>query len=376
MSNGLPDSSWKQSFRRRLLAWYGRTARALPWRQTRDPYAIWVSEIMLQQTQVATVVPYYERFIATFPTIHALARAREAEVLRLWEGLGYYRRARQLHAAAQVLDAEHAGRFPRERHAVESLPGIGKYTAGAVLSIAFDAREPILEANTLRLLSRLLAYEGDPRQSQGQQLLWRFAAALLPRKEVGTFNQALMELGGEVCKPNEPACEICPVRNLCPTRHNGLQHRIPAPSKKPRYESVREAALVIWREGRVLLRRCRSNERWAGMWDFPRFPLRHRRGDILCRELTDKTASLTGLAVRPGVKLATLKYGVTRFRITLDCYAASCLDEGPLQRDVHWYTLAELEELPLSVSGRKISQLVHTQQATSIAGRQKGPSPA
>jgi A/G-specific adenine glycosylase len=313
---------------------------------------------MLQQTQVATVVPYFERFIALFPTIHDLASAREAEVLRVWEGLGYYRRARQLHAAARLLDVEHGGCFPRQREAVESLPGIGKYTAGAILSIAFDAREPILEANTLRLLSRLLAYEGDPRRGEGQRLLWSFAEDLLPRKHVGKFNQALMELGSEICKPSQPACDACPVRSLCPTRERGLQDRIPAPSKRARYESVHEAALVVWHDGSVLLRQCQSDERWAGMWDFPRFSIQHRRGDALRQELADKTESLTGVLIQPGRRLATIKYGVTRFRITLDCYAATCLQQNAPLAEVQWYAPAELDALPLNVSGRKISRVV------------------
>jgi len=219
----LPDTAWKQAFRRRLLAWFKRNARDLPWRRTRDPYAVWVSEIMLQQTQVVTVIDYFNRFLQTFPTIAALAAAPEEQVLRLWEGLGYYRRARQLHRAAQVIVREHDGKFPRTIDAVRSLPGIGRYTAGAILSIAFDAREPILEANTFRLYSRLLAYCGDPRGREGEKLLWEFASESLPNKGAGTLNQALMELGATVCTPRLPRCEVCPVVQLCPTFKAGLQ---------------------------------------------------------------------------------------------------------------------------------------------------------
>ena len=196
-SEQLPDAPWRRGFRRRLKTWYADHARDLPWRRSRDPYAVWVSEIMLQQTQVATVRGYFDRFIRAFPTIDALARADEQDVLRLWEGLGYYRRARQLHAAAKIVADEHGGRFPRNRDAVDRLPGIGRYTAGAILSIAFDQRQPILEANTVRLFCRLLGYEGDPASTAGQRLLWAMAEAVLPRREVGLFNQALMELGSE-----------------------------------------------------------------------------------------------------------------------------------------------------------------------------------
>ena len=206
----LPDASWLRSFRRRLPAWFDRHARKLPWRRNHDPYAVWVSEIMLQQTQVGTVVSYFDRFLAAFPTIEALAAADEQDVLRLWEGLGYYRRARQLHKAAKIIVAEHAGNFPRNPEIVRRLPGIGRYTAGAILSIAFDARQPILEANTLRLLSRLLAYDGDPRSTEGQRLLWAMAEAVLPRRGSGRMNQALMELGSEVCAARRRGVKIAP----------------------------------------------------------------------------------------------------------------------------------------------------------------------
>ena len=174
------DSAWLRTFRRKLRAWYARHARDLPWRGTRDPYTVWLSEIMLQQTQVETVKPYFRRFLAALPTIEALAQAEEQQVLRLWEGLGYYRRARQLHQAARQIVAEHGGRFPTDPQAVERLPGIGRYTAGAILSIAFDQRRPILEANTLRVFSRLLAYDGQTASSAGQKLLWAAAEAVLP----------------------------------------------------------------------------------------------------------------------------------------------------------------------------------------------------
>ena len=180
----LPDASWKQAFRRQLRRWYTAHARDLPWRRNRDPYAVWVSEIMLQQTQVATVIPYFEAFMEAFPTVEALAAAEEASVLRRWEGLGYYRRARQLHRAAQLIVSRHGGHFPESFDEVLALPGIGRYTCGAILSIAFEQRTPILEANTIRLFSRLLRYEGDPRAPAGQNLLWEFAEAILPRRDV------------------------------------------------------------------------------------------------------------------------------------------------------------------------------------------------
>jgi len=358
---GPQSPGWRLEFRRRLLAWYRRHARKLPWRGTRDPYAVWVSEIMLQQTQVATVIPYFNRFLAQFPTIQALATAREDDVLRHWEGLGYYRRARQMHRAAQAIVTEHDGSFPRDLESVRQLPGIGRYTAGAVLSIACDAREPILEANTIRLLARLLAYRGDPRKADGQRLLWQTAEQLLPKRGAGRLNQALMELGSLICTPREPACDACPVVELCPTYSAGLTAVIPLPAVKPRVEAVREAAVVIRRSGRVLLMRRGEGERWAGLWDFPRFPLDAASDPALSRELTDKVAAAAGLSIEPGEHIATLKHGVTRFRITLECYWAEyrrVLHRGQPRGEQLWVAPAALGDYPLSITGRRLARLI------------------
>ncbi|MCP4661956.1 MAG: A/G-specific adenine glycosylase [bacterium] len=347
--------------RRALVNWFGRHARDLPWRRTRDPYAVWVSEIMLQQTQVATVEPYFERFLAALPDVAALAAADEDEVLRLWEGLGYYRRARQMHLAAGTIAGEHEGRFPRDAAALRALPGIGRYTAGAILSIAFDAREPILEANSARVLSRLLAYRDDPLRAPGQRLLWSFAEALVPRRDAGTFNQALMELGSVVCLPRSPRCDRCPVRRLCPTREAGLQDAIPPPAKKTRYEQRHEAAVVVRRGRRVLVRRCGPGERWAGLWDFPRFAIAARRDDVPRRELVDQVRERTGILIEPGERIAVIKHGVTRFRITLTCHDAAYVSGAQAasgDESLRWVMPAELERLPLSVTGRRIGRLL------------------
>jgi A/G-specific adenine glycosylase len=355
----LPDAAWRGKFHRRLRGWYMRHARPLPWRQTCDPYRIWVSEIMLQQTQVATVVPYYERFVAVFPDVFTLAAAPEPHVLRLWEGLGYYRRARQLHQAAQHVVAEHGGQFPRDLAAARALPGIGRYTAGAILSIAFGDRHPILEANTLRLFSRLLAYRGNPRSSAGQRLLWQFGEHVLPRKDAGTFNQALMELGSAVCRRKEPMCVVCPVAGLCPTRLQGLQKTIPAEKPRRGYQQVCEVVVVVRRGDKVLVRRCGPSERWSGMWDFPRFPVSARSESLQRREIVHRVRQLTGVTVAPQSLLTTIKHGVTRFRITLSCYQATHVS-GRLhrRRELQWSSLAELTALPWSVTGRHVVERI------------------
>ncbi|HVA45868.1 MAG TPA: A/G-specific adenine glycosylase [Pirellulales bacterium] len=360
-----PTAAWKRQFRRKLLGWYALHARDLEWRQTSDPYRVWVSEIMLQQTQVATVAGYFSRFLAEFPTIDALAAADEHRVLRLWEGLGYYRRARQLHRAAGIIVGEHGGRFPADPHAVRGLPGIGRYTAGAILSIAFDARQPILEANTIRLLSRLLAYRGDPRKKEGESLLWKFAEELLPRRGSGTFNQALMELGSLVCTPRNPACGECPVKRLCPTEARSLQGVIPVAKAKPRFEAVREALVVVRRGSQVLLRQRQADERWAGLWDFPRFTIDAVNGD-LAADLAAKLTATTGIVAELGERLTTIKHGVTRFRITLDCYLADCAAKPRrLGNRCRWVHSDELARYPLSTTGRKAADLLNLRETMS-----------
>ncbi len=315
---------------------------------------------MLQQTQVATVVPYFERFVAAFPTVHALAQADEHAVLRLWEGLGYYRRARQLHRAAKVLVERHQGKFPRTLEAVGQLPGIGRYTAGAIVSIAFDLPAPILEANTVRLFSRLIAFQGDPASSAGVRLLWRLAAEVLPPRNCGSFNQALMELGSLVCTPRDPLCDRCPVNDLCAALARDQQDRIPLPRPKAPSELVREAAVVVWHKDKVLLRRRAAGERWAGLWDFLRFPLGASQSAALQQELVCKVRQQSGLAVRAPRRIATLKHGVTRFRITLDCFSTRLsgrktkLAAGVWQ----WVDPNDVETYPLSVTGRKLVRLL------------------
>lgn len=362
-SDSLPDAAWLRSFRRRLPAWFDRHARKLPWRRNRDPYAVWVSEIMLQQTTVATVTGYFDRFLAAFPTVEALAAADEHDVLRLWEGLGYYRRARQLHRAAQIVVAEHGGRFPSDPQTVRRLPGIGRYTAGAVLSIAFDAREPILEANTVRLFSRLLAYGGDPLSTEGQKLLWAMAEAVLPQRGSGCMNQALMELGSVVCDPRAPQCEVCPVAMLCRANQQGRQLEIPRPKAKRSIEAVRQAVVLVRRRGRVLLLRWPEGGRFAGLWDFPRFPIVSERPAELHREMAENILTMTGVVAAPGRHVKTLTHGVTRFRITLECYEAEFLsDDKAIENrlETRWLRPAELEKYPLSSTGRKLARLIYT----------------
>ncbi|HMC10806.1 MAG TPA: A/G-specific adenine glycosylase, partial [Pirellulaceae bacterium] len=345
----------------RLLAWYALHKRDLPWRQSGDPYRVWISEIMLQQTQVATVSDYFDRFMRTFPDVHSLAAAEETDVLRLWEGLGYYRRARQLHAAAKKIVVEYGGNFPENSHALQQLPGIGRYTAGAIASIAFNRRTPILEANTIRLLCRLVAFRGKPHSQAGQRPLWRVAEEILPQKRVAEFNQALMELGSLICTPSEPKCPTCPLSSVCAAFAADLQHDIPMAKQRKVYTELREAAVIVRKNGSVLMRRCAADERWAGLWDFPRFAVDADGPLFAGKEIASKVASQTGIECAPGGLLKTMKHGVTRYRITLDCYQATYVSGRVHQatsRTVRWLPVGELPSLPLSTTGRKIANLI------------------
>ena len=247
------DEGWVSAMRARLMAWYKEARRDLPWRATRDPYRILVSEMMLVQTTVTAVIPYFERFLNQFPDAGSLAAAAESDVLKAWEGLGYYRRARQLQAAAQTIVREHGGAIPDDPTLVRALPGVGRYIAGAILSFAFDRPEPIVEANSQRVLARLLAISENLKTASTLDRLWQAAARLVPATGAGIFNQALMELGALVCTPREPACLVCPLLTLCEARRLGLQDRLPIVTRRPKPLAVTEACAIVTSTGGILI---------------------------------------------------------------------------------------------------------------------------
>ena len=376
------DAAWLRSFRRRVLAWYAKHGRDLPWRADRTPYRIWVSEVMLQQTTVAAVIPYYERFLARFPTVADLAEAPEHDVMRLWEGLGYYSRARNMHAAAKRIAAEQGGAFPRTAAELASLRGIGRYTAGAIASFAFDDPAPIVEANTLRLYSRLLAYRSDPRSTEGQKRLWSFAERIVPHKEAGRFNHALMDLGATICTVRNPRCDACPVRQNCRAYALGLQDEIPRPKPKLALTDVTEAYVVVRKGDGYLMRRRSPGERWAGLWDFPRTELSaaeaaechfwggHRSGqkplpldealpEAIRNRLEDEVLTRTDVRIRLGEPFAELRHGVTRFRIRVVCFDATYRSGAPSPDEtVRWFASDEFSTLALSRTARRLTELL------------------
>jgi A/G-specific adenine glycosylase len=341
----------------RLLDWFRRCRRDLPWRRDRDPYRIWVSEVMLQQTQVATVIPYFDRFLAAFPTLESLAAADEQDVLRLWEGLGYYRRARGLHQAARRLVAEHTGSFPTDPALLATLPGLGRYTVNAILSQAFDLRLPILEANTQRVLSRLFGRRDDPREGPARAWLWQAAEELLPRHGSGEFNQALMELGALVCTPAAPRCSECPLAARCAAFQQGLQESIPARTPKPDITRVTEAAAVIHRNGSALLVQRPAGGRWAGLWEFPHAPLQD--GETPEAAAVRIAADLAGIEARLGSELLTFQHGITRYRITLTSFELHHVS-GEFRSSFYtqgaWVSPADLAAYPVSSPQRRLAR--------------------
>lgn len=345
---------------RALLGWFRLHQRPLPWRSTRDPYPIWVSEIMLQQTQAATVIPYFERFLQAFPTIEHLAGATEQEVLRQWEGLGYYRRARSLHRAAQEVCRRHGGSLPARPELLAELPGIGKYTLGAILSQAFDQPAPAIDANAARVLARWFAWNETITTARSQQWLEATARSLLPRRGAGEFNQALMELGALVCTARAPRCGICPVRPYCRAHALGCAADLPRKRTNQRSEVIEEVALVVRRRGRFLLLQRRADaDRWPTMWEFPHGP---RRTDETEESAVRRVGrEQTGLECSVGETLGMIRHGVTRFLITVKAFEAEARI-GRLRTPAHaagrWLALSEFETLPLPAAQRRLAQLI------------------
>ena len=356
------DASWIDGVRRRLVDWYREAGRTLPWRADRDAYRILVSELMLVQTTVAAVIPYFERFLRRFPDIRTLAEADEQEVLKAWEGLGYYRRARQLQAAARQVVREHGGTIPDDPDGVRALPGVGPYIAGAVLSFAFDRPEPIVEANSQRVLARLIALREDVKSSTARRRIWQAAGRLVPPRGAGDFNQALMDLGALVCTPRQPSCLFCPVAAHCEARRLGLQDVIPRTTPKPPPTAVSEACAVVGRVGRILIVQRGRGGLWEQFWEFPTIHVagpdpagRSFDGPV---DLAEGVRRLTGITAAIGPPSATIRYGVTNYRVTMEVSRGEArsgnLRAGPGLIDARWVEPERLGDFTFSSAGRRL----------------------
>lgn len=341
------------------MKWFGATARDLPWRRSTDPYAIWVSEIMLQQTQVATVIPYWERWLKAFPTVEALAQAPEERVLKLWEGLGYYSRARNLQRAAQTVVRDHAGQMPAQPDVLRQLPGIGPYTAGAVASIAFNLPEPVLDGNVIRVLTRLRAWSGDPKSRELQAKLWtearhfvEAAAAVSttwPRGNCSALNQGLMELGATVCTPTNPQCPKCPWGGVCQASARSLTAQFPESSPRAATEARRFATALLRHQDRWLVRQRPAGMVNAGYWEFP-------NTEVLGND--DPLSALAGWLGIPAdnfTPFGILRHAITRYRMTQHLFRAEVPRTLPLP-EARWVSLADLEALALTGPHRRLAR--------------------
>jgi A/G-specific adenine glycosylase len=349
-----------------LIEWYRGARRDLPWRRTRDPYAIWVSEVMLQQTRVAVVVPYWERWMARFPTPAALAAAPLDDVLAAWSGLGYYRRARNLHRGAREVVARYGGRLPDSAAALRTLPGIGRYTAGAIASISFDRREPLVDGNVARVLARLFAIEEDVKSAAGQKRLWQLAGELVPADAPGDFNQALMELGATICTPAAPRCVDCPLAGECRARQAGRERELPRVPARPRDADkplLAAAAAWIERGGKLLLARRAAEGLFGGLWELPQ---------AASRAALVRTLAAFGLAWRaPAAPVHRHRQVLSHRRLAIDVYAAPAsgrlLGERaatPYERAA-WHSPRSLETVGLAAASRVILEQYREQDGWS-----------
>lgn len=362
-----PDHSVKPVSKKRalvsaLLTWFATNARDLPWRRTRDPYAIWVSEIMLQQTQVKTVIPYWEHWMRELPTIESLSAASADKIHKLWEGLGYYTRVRNMQKAAQQIITAQGGKFPQTFNEVLTLPGIGRYTAGAICSIAFNQPTPILDGNVIRVLTRVYGIKTDPREKQTNAQLWHQAGELvneaaLPQPETSHFtfrashlNQSLMELGALICTPRSPNCAVCPVQKLCVAKKESLQNQLPNLGKREAATERRFLAFVVKRDGKLLVHQRPAGIVNAHLWEFPNIEVGEKSLQKTAAPYQQNDFRITSAA-----PLRVVKHSITRYRITLEAWAAETKNrKTKLAGD--WFTMDKLHEFAFTSAHKKILQ--------------------
>lgn len=355
----LPPTAVRRAFAETLLAYYRNVARKLPWRDDPTAYGVWVSEMMLQQTQVATVLPYYKRWMDRFPTLESLARAPQAEVLGLWQGLGYYARARALHAGAAHVLAVCDGQLPRTARELQALPGIGPYTAGAIASIAFEQPAPIVDGNVIRVLCRVFGLSGSPMHQPLKSFLWQLAEALIPPNSARDFNQALMEFGALCCTPKRPLCNECPLKQQCRAFAERAVERYPELPQRPKVTPMVNVAALIRRGDRVLVGQLPSDApRWPAMWQLPNVNLEPQETEAagVARALQ----SWCGTSGVLGSLHLSLQHSVTRYRITVNLFEVT-LDAEPRATNCQalvWQDLRGLSALAMPAAHRKLAERV------------------
>ncbi len=358
------------SLGRRLLEWYSEKRRVLPWRLAQDPYAIWVAEIMLQQTRSEAVIPYYQRFLARFPTLTSLADAPLSDVLKAWEGLGYYARARNLHAAARRVVQELDGQLPRSPEALLLLPGIGEYTAAAIASIAFGQDAIALDGNLRRVLCRIFAIDDDPGRPNTQARLIALAHRMLPPGHAGELNQALMDLGAGICLPVHPRCLICPLIGLCQAQAEGIQEQLPIRATRKQRPHRDVTAGVIWNgEDRFLITQRPLDAMLGGLWEFPGG--KRRPGEELEGCLHREICEELDIEIEVGRLLCTVDHGFTHFHMTLyafECHWLAGVPQCIGCTDWHWVGLSDLDSYPFPVADQKVIAFLRDGQPAGLTG--------
>ena len=344
------------TFSSHLLAWYGDAGRDLPWRKTRNPYRIWLSEIMLQQTTVTTVIDYYQRFLKKFPAIEQLATAPLEDVIDLWAGLGYYSRARNLHTAAKMVVQHFHGHFPEDVESLQQLPGVGRSTAGAISALAFDQPAPILDGNVRRVLCRLFALQQPPRSTAAEKQLWQWSEQLTPVKQVHDYTQAIMDLGAMVCLPRKPLCNQCPVTELCQAYKLGLEQQLPLKTGSKKIPTRNEIALLIDHHGRYLVRRRMATGFLGGMWEFPTLSLAtgekpEQKINILLAEFTQDGSA---------EQIGTIQHTYSHFRLQSSAYFVKIDDFSRVSEEGNrWFSLDELHKIALHGAHKKVLALLN-----------------
>lgn len=346
-----------KNFSKKLIFWYNKSARDLPWRRTKDPYKIWISEVMLQQTTVNAVIPYYERWIKEFPTVNDVAQVPLQRILKSWQGLGYYSRAKNIHKAAQIICKEYQGKLPNDFERIRKLPGFGHYTTGAVLSIAFGKRYPIVDANVRRVLMRFLALEGFADTSQDKQIL-KFLEKVLPQKDISSFNQALMELGALVCRNREALCLLCPLRENCQAAQKGIQEIIPM-FKKKEIKNIEVAIGILQKNGKYFIQKRPSQGLLADLWEFPGGKI--EEGETPQQALRRELKEEIDVEIKSVDFLIEVIHFYTQFRVKLHVFTcqakfypkANTIRRPRLWRG-KWVTLPELSQFPMPSGSAKI----------------------
>lgn len=354
--NSRRSTGARKNLAARLLVWYAKHKRDLPWRRdAHDPYRVWVSEIMLQQTQVATVIPYYERFLAQFPTVESLANAKLDAVLKAWEGAGYYARARNLHRAAKEIITRFGGKLPSTVDELLLLPGIGRYTAGAIASIAFKRDAPIVDGNVARVLCRYFNIKHDPKNGATQKELWTLAENLLPRGNASEFNQGLMELGATLCTPRKPQCGACPLNRTCEARRLGLQNKLPAKSQKKKLPHHEIAVGVIWKRGKILIAKRFDKDLLGGLWEFPGGHCEKNESLQACirREVKEEL----GIRVKVEKEFAIVDHAYSHFSITMHAFHCCWVSGRPRAigcAALKWISPRTLDDYAFPKANRKV----------------------